>query len=42
MIPPAIIFATCKTEFQKEVNLEKNRYLENFVLKFEQLTYRQL
>lgn len=42
MIPPAIIFATCKTEFQKEVNLEKNRYLEDFVLKFEQLTSRQL
>lgn len=42
MIPPAIIFATCKTEFKKEANFENNKYLEDFTIKFEQLTYKQL
>jgi hypothetical protein len=42
IIPPAIIFATCKTDFQKEASLENDKYLEDFVIKFEQLTCRQL
>ena len=42
IIPPAIIFATCKTGFQKEASLENDKYLEDFAIKFEQLTCRQL